>query len=432
MTSMAAGDRSPAKTFHAITHVWGREYLDMFLNVCIPNQLAPGNMPALPAGSRYRILTRSMHVDELDAHPMVHALRAVIPVDVVVVDELDRFPNGAYGHTLQIACHQRAMADAVEANAAIIMLSADFVFSENALAAVVQRHREGYRAVVNTGLRLRKEPFLQVLQEERPQLAALSSRELVRMALPHLHPHEESMFADAEAFSSYPVAVYWRIGSRGLLARCFHLHPLMVDPMRDIPLVGTNDGHYLASACPDFSRVHVVTDSDELQMFEMTTVRREFLKLGHGGASAWQAAMIAAKCDDLQLRHWQEYEIRLHTDDFDEEWTVAARAAERFAGRVMHRRPFSKSVRRLRRTIGDIEKRRARYAKAWRRRTRRLRPERLGRSIGRRMERWQRRRPRIRLKSIQRPLKLWAHRAGKAVSFKRLRRRLRLFPTTHS
>ena len=64
--------------FHAITHVWGREYLDLFLNLCLPNQLAPGNVPALPLGSRYRILTRSIHVEELDAHSMVHRLREQI------------------------------------------------------------------------------------------------------------------------------------------------------------------------------------------------------------------------------------------------------------------------------------------------------------------------------------------------------------------
>jgi hypothetical protein len=49
--------RQPSTIFHAVTHVWGREYLDLFLGVCVPNQLSPGNIPALPSGSRYRILT---------------------------------------------------------------------------------------------------------------------------------------------------------------------------------------------------------------------------------------------------------------------------------------------------------------------------------------------------------------------------------------
>ena len=248
MKANAKLSRARSKVFHAVTHVWGREYLDVFLNVCIPNQLSPGNVPALPPGSRYRILTRAIHVVELDAHPMVQALRDVIPVDIVVVEALDRQRGIARGADLMIACHQRAIADVLEANAAIIMLSADFVLSENALAAVVQRHHEGYRAVVNTGLRLAKESFLQCLDQSRTPLAALSSRQLVQMALPHLHPHTESMFHDAHPFSAFPVAVYWRVGSDGLLARCLHLHPLMVDPMSRAPLKGSNDGRYVFRA----------------------------------------------------------------------------------------------------------------------------------------------------------------------------------------
>ena len=300
-------DRPASAAFHAVTHVWGREHLDVFLNVCIPNQLAPGNVPALPPGSRYRILTRSTHVDELDAHPMVHALRKVIPVDIVVVEALERHTPATRGHALQMACHQKAISDILAADAAIIMLSADFVFSDDALAAVVRRHRDGYRAVVNTGLRLRKEPFLRALQESRAPLEALSPRELVRMALPHLHAHTESMFADAGSFSMFPVAVYWRVGGDGLLARCLHLHPLMVDPMSRAPLRGTNDGRYVFRVCPDLSRVHVVTDSDELQMFELTPGKRVVVPSRGAGASALRVAGVASTCDDHQASYWREH-----------------------------------------------------------------------------------------------------------------------------
>ncbi len=211
-------DRPASTIFHAVTHVWGREYLDLFLNLCIPNHLAAGNVPALPSGSRYRILTGSIHVEELDTHPMVHALREVIPVDIVVVDALDRQKEFANFYDLQNECHQQAIADILAAHTALIMLSADIVLSENALVAVVRRHRQGYRAVVETGLRLAKESFLKSLEQSRARLDALSPRELIRMALPHLHPEILSMFADAPAFSERPSQVYWRVGSEGMLA----------------------------------------------------------------------------------------------------------------------------------------------------------------------------------------------------------------------
>lgn len=390
MKASAKFNRPASAAFHAVTHVWGRKYLDLFLNVCIPNQLAPGNVPALPPGSRYRILTQSAHVDELDTHPMVHALREVIPVDIVVVEALDRQRGVAEGHDLMIACHQRAVADVIEANAAIIMLSADFVFSDNALAAVVRRHREGYRAVVNTGLRLAKESFLRLLDESRAPLAALSSRELVRMALPHLHPHTLSMFADARPFSRFPVAVYWRAGNDGLLARCLHLHPLMIDPMSRALPKSSNDGRYLARVCPDFSRVHVIVDSDELQMFELTSPKRTVVPSGGVGASAWRVAATAAVCDDHQVGYWRQHTVRLHSGDVDSHWDAAAAASDAFVEQALRLSPYGRIARRWFWFLERNRQRRDRYWRAWRRA-----------------------RPHVRLKQVLRPVRIITGRSGK-------------------
>ena len=429
MTMSTFPDRPPSKIFHAVTHVWGRDYLDVFLNVCIPNQLGPGNIPALPEGSRYRILTGSEHVAELQGHPMVHALRNLIPVDIIVIEEIDRRRHSAVGHELMIACHRRAIADILEADAAIIMLSADFVFSQNALAAIVQRHGEGYRAIVNTGLRLARDEFIQHLRESRASLASLSSRELVKSALPFLHPHTQSMFTHADRFSESPVAVYWRVGDEGLLGRCMHLHPLMVDPMLRLPLlVGTNDGPYVAQSCPDHSRVHVVTDSDELQMFELTRADREVVPTREARVSVLPAVIMAAKCDALQLRSWQQHPVFIHTADLGAAWTMAEGASERFVRRVMRGRPHAKHVRRWLRFVRDVEKRRARLSKAWHRQQRRMTFERLARRGARHARMLEPRFPRLRTKSFQRKVKLFAHRSAKVAGLrlKRIRRRLRL------
>ncbi len=37
----------PARSFDVVTAVWGPEYRQPFLDVCVPNQLTPGNLGAL-------------------------------------------------------------------------------------------------------------------------------------------------------------------------------------------------------------------------------------------------------------------------------------------------------------------------------------------------------------------------------------------------
>ena len=390
MKASPGAARPASAVFHAITHVWGRDYLDVFLNRCLPNQLASGNVPALPSGSRYRILTSATHVDELHAHPMIHALREAISVDIVVIEALDRLHGTARGHDLMIACHRRAVADAFDAGAALIFLSADFIFSDGSLAAVVRRHREGYRAIVNTGFRLAKESFLGSIDESAAGGAAPAGRELVRMALPHLHPHTQSMFADARSFSRFPVAVYWRVGNEGLLARCLHLHPLMVDPIIFVLPSRTIDGRYLEQACPDAARVHVVSDSDELQMFELTPATRSIVSAGRAGASAWRVAAVAAVCDDLQVGYWRQHPVLLHTGDFDERWSAAAVTADVFAEKVLRLRSYGRMARRGFKFLERIRQRRDRYLRAWCRHL-----------------------PRVTVKQVSRPLRIATSRSGK-------------------
>ena len=276
MKATSKHNRPPAAAFHAITVVWGHVYLELFLGWCIPNQLGEGNIAALPPGSRYRILTRAMHVADIQAHPAVQALARVIAVDVVAVPELDGVDRpdparrGDARYELMTVCHQQAIGDALRVGAALIFLAPDIIVSAGTFAAVVQRHRAGCRAVVCTGLRLDKERFLQSL-DAHAGAGALAPRDLVRLALPHLHEHTRAMLLDATAFSTFPVAVYWRVGLDGLLARSFHLHPLMLDPMNALVMPrGTVDGDYLARACPDRTRIHVVTDSDEFVLFELS------------------------------------------------------------------------------------------------------------------------------------------------------------------
>lgn len=407
-------ERPPSAVFHAVTHVWGRGYLDLFLNVCIPNQLAAGNIPALPPGSRYRILTRSTHVDELNAHPMVGALREQIPVDVVVVEALDRGADANGSYDLMNACHRQAIDDILDADAAIIMLSADVIMSNDALAAVVRRHREGYRMVAITGLRLSKEPFLHALQQSQVPVTALSSRELVRLALPHLHRYTQSMFAAATSFSRKPVAVYWPVGDEGLLARCLSLHPLMIDPMRRVSLTeGTNDGPYMAQACPDLSRVHVVIDSDELQLFELSPERNR--AMAGAGAAIWRVAAMAAKCDEQQLSIWQRCDIRLHAGALDEKWIAVAALAQEFADRVVRRRGYARFVLRWIRRVERLRKRPGDYFNVLTSERHRVRTKRLAQWAERPAKFWKRCRSLVARRRIARPLRLVTHRYGKAL-----------------
>ena len=412
-------NRPSSEVFHAITVVWGRAYLDLFLNRCIPNQLGEGNLPALPDGSRYRIMTRAMHVDEVRAHPMVQALAQVVPVDVVSVaalegvDQPDPTRRRDRRFELMTVCHRRAIGDALAADAALIFLAPDIVLSAGAFASIVQRHRAGYRAVACTGLRVEKESFFEAI-DDFSSARALPPRDLVRLALPRLHAHTRSMFVDAKAFSAFPTGVYWPVGTKGLLARRLHLHPIMIDPTDGhVMPKGTIDADFLARACPDAARVHIVTDSDEFVIFELTGAdrfvhmrdkpatpesRQALVDIGAlrstgAGVSVWRAATVAARCDEVQVGYWQRHPVRIHSEALDERWVAIGETSEAFVRAVMWRcRPFGI--------------RSSRWFKCLER-TRQLHDQ--------HRRAWSRRLPRVRLKKILRPVRLAKSRVSKTL-----------------
>ncbi len=350
-----------SKAFHVITVVWGVEYRQLFVDVCVPNQLTPGNLGALPAGSRYRVFTSAADVDSLRSSSVLRDANDVIPIDIVIepaaaAQAPDRF-------TRMTACHEVALRDAADAGAALIFLSPDIVMSEGTLGAVARRHASGSRAVVCAGLRLDRERFVTTL-ERRQGPHAIPARELVSMALKELHPFTRLHMVDGTHGPRRPVSAYWNVSGEGILARCFYMHPLMVDPVRrDVMPDGTIDQHFVVHACPAREQIHVVTDSDELAVFEMSHVNAADTEIDDGPLSRWRAATTLSRCDVHQRSYWN-VPIRLHAGDIGSAWEPVERRSARFASQVralrvpalwMHH--GSRRVRPFRRRAGDIRKR---------------------------------------------------------------------------
>lgn len=327
--------RQRSATFHAVSYAWSRADLDVLFDVCLPAQLAPGNMTALPGGSRYRILTQSLHQEEIDAHPHVRALRDLLPVDIVAIEGSHKRFAAPGSYELMHACQRRALQDAFDASAAVLFLPAHFVFSEGTIGAVVRRHGEGHRAVMTTALRVNREPMLERLSDLRARPQAMSPRDLVAMALPHLHDDTRTMFADARPFSAFPLSVYWRVGDEGLVARTLDLHPLMVDPVHPLLPGGVVDGRYLRDTVRVHSLVHVVTDSDELQVFELIEADRKASSARGSGASVWRSAVVARECSDLQRAFWRSHPVTLHAvETTGPQWQAARSESEAYVARV--------------------------------------------------------------------------------------------------
>ncbi len=331
MSSTRDATEPRARSFDVVTAVWGKDYRQLFLDVCVPNQLTPGNLGALPAGSRYRVFTSKDDAEVLRSSRALRQVNELMLVDVVVVRELSALSRNKF--TRIRICHRRAIADARESCAALIFLCPDHFMSEGALAAVLRRHEAGSRAVVCSGIRVERAAFLDALHA-RGGVRGVAPRDLVSLALDHLHPAERSQMVDRDRNALEPAGVFWTVPGEGILARYFRLHPVMVDPLRPEALLeGTIDGHYVRRSCPLRDQVHVVSDSDELSLFEMSNVDALVIGTGPGRRLVWRAATMMSRCDAHQQWYWTR-PIRLHVRDVGSAWSSVERDSARFADQV--------------------------------------------------------------------------------------------------
>ena len=99
----------------------------------------------------------------------------------------------------------------------------------------------------------------------------------------------------------------------------------------------TIDSDYLVKAVPDFSRVHVVTDSDEFIVFELSEAERWFEGATGTGVPLRRAAAMAVRSGEFGIQYWRRYRISIHSSDVDERWRDAHASAASFVRAVVLR-----------------------------------------------------------------------------------------------
>jgi hypothetical protein len=326
-------------TFHFIVTVWGNEYVELFLNLCLPNQLAPGGLPAFCTGdvtAAYIIYTTGRDRETILGHPRYRELASLMPVEIHTVDFLVASSDSNYSVSLMTRCHQMAIPPSAKAGAALVFLPPDQVYSEGALARLIDIARTGKRVVLLSSVRVRRDTF-------RPAFEAAFSdgnghtrapvRRFVALGLQHQHPMTESYRVDSNHSNGDTNQLYWPVGDEGFVATTLVSHPLMVKP-RNLDVVPTwvLDGDYPMKACPNFRDYHFVKDSDELFGFELSPPdKRIGIPDRPRKFSVFSQAVQALHSYNRMHRRIGREVLRIHTGEMDERWDAVEARARRTA-----------------------------------------------------------------------------------------------------
>lgn len=328
---------------HFIVAVWGEPYLSNFLDVVLPNQLTPGNLGAFEdnADCRYRIFTREEDRLRLDSSPIIARLREFMAVDLIEVPSLGEKKKPSEVYADMTRCHMRGVSDADEADAAIVFLPADSLWSEGSFGALIGHYEAGKTAVMLPGIRLCADPFRDVFLEEfydpTTGQAIAPARELAKAALPYLHPLMHACEVDSDHFIDWPSHLIWPVNGSGFVIRGFHLHPFMINPaVKGVRFQYSLDYDYLCEACPDSEHIHVVTDSDEMLQ---VAIEKNDHRLELISDDPYRLEMVTSWAGEFTDRHhrwlFTEHKVRIHSDEATSNvWAPVEELSDAVADRI--------------------------------------------------------------------------------------------------
>jgi hypothetical protein len=324
--------RPPPSSFICTTAVWGHEYTNYFTSVALPSLLADQNLPAIELESAYYIYTTKQDAEYIQQQSIYSLLTDVMPVYFHMVS-LSNEHHHPYGN--MSACHRRAIYRADQQNAAVLFFPPDCIFSNGSIKNTEKLIVDGFNVVLVPGMRLALEEVIHLFSEnfrDKNGLAIdISSRDLVKIALNNLHPISLKQIWNTRTNDSeiLPSNLFWKIGEEGLLGRCLCLHPLAVFPEHKHAAFSiTIDHDYVMNACPNFDKHHIVADSDNITVFELTSLNRNYPGILNCSSEGIRRFYHDARLNESHLLN-AATDIYLHTGNrTSEAWISAASEAE--------------------------------------------------------------------------------------------------------
>jgi hypothetical protein len=327
--------------FYYVNAVWGEDYVDVFCAISIPTLLSPANLPSLPnrAVSQFLILTTPEDRKRIAASAIYPLLAATIEVVFLPIKTA-----AAHKYELMNRAHKRAI-EYVARRGFCVFLAPDAVVSDGMLRRLYDLARAGRRVVAGFGPRLVQEtivPEFTALPGYRVgEGLTLPPRELVSIALRHLHPDTLQHDVASESFPEQPYACFWKgPNGDGMLLRSLNLHPYLFDcglvpPGENLDNV-TIDWALMPRFVLDWNTFYVETDSDNFSIYGLSplTVRakpRRRNKIDAEVLSVWLLRNNYAFINRASFA----YAIKFHVRPLNEDWAKLEKATREFALNVI-------------------------------------------------------------------------------------------------
>lgn len=328
---------------HILIPVWGAKYILAFINIAMPTLLAPGNIPALARECNITVvfLTTKDALNIIPQQPGYEELARYCCIEYEFIDDLIAGYN-VYAIPLTLAFVRGvSRVGPAMTETYFIFYNADFIIADGGLAAVLTQIRQGKDIILATSFRVNAEdvePRLVEMPHDDNGSLILPPRQMVAMALKHMHHTVRSRIANQDFYNCYHWnQVYWQVDKQTLLARYFLATLFCVHPTvfrRDI--TSFIDYSFCQDFCPGGSIV-AMTDSDDFFIMELQNASQELSYLKPGKPNLNYTARSLSGWTTSLHRKISHFETIIHSGQLPEKTVTERQEFQHFMNGVYKR-----------------------------------------------------------------------------------------------
>lgn len=304
---------------HILNAVWGKDFIDTFVNLSLPFQFASGNLKFLKenADVTYKIFT--IPEDEKLIRSSINFKKLSSLVRCELVSNIDKFAEDKYQRITDF--YKIGIIEANKEDAGIIFLSPDIILGKDVFKNLFSFISQGKKLIPVMSIRLNLEDFTKDIMANNhfhiDNTIEIGAKDLIKLALNHLHQITQSIiWNENEKICTWPSHIYWKT-KNGIIGRCFHLHPFFVWPEnKDVKIVDTYDVNYAFEACPNKNTWKIITSSEDIVIFEVSSQKK--LNIPLKKKSSVLLAYWALK-NRISKEHLEFFKNKIHyiTEDVD-------------------------------------------------------------------------------------------------------------------
>lgn len=268
--------------FYFAVPVWGKDYVGVFVRTALAAQLSPNNLPALPNlhCCQYHIYTTKSDETVINESPTYRRLASLITTKIYYLDdefsEVGDLSGSINRYEMKSSCYRHSMSIAAKDGAANVLLNADIVLADGFLKRCAEIIAAGKRVVEVVGPRAVQRSVETILHERYRAADGIaisaSFRQLASIWVDHIHPMALiHLWKGRRTAPFHPSHLYWQVGKRSILVRCFHIYPIVFFPRQGNTFFrGTIDDDLVSNARLSSKDIYIATDSDKLFCLELS------------------------------------------------------------------------------------------------------------------------------------------------------------------